>query len=81
MEGAELVNNLSSYKMYVAVHVSTRFGEYQNLLSLELNIDTDKPVSIFISQVNTFLYSPQHPSICAYFYCDVCPSAGKLACV
>lgn len=36
------------------MHVLTRFSEYQNLLSLELNIDTDKAISIFISQVNTF---------------------------
>lgn len=75
IKGAELLNNLSSYKMYAAMHVLTCFGEYHNLLSLELNIDTDKAASIFISQVNTFLYSPQHPSICGYYYDDVCPSA------
>lgn len=73
----ELLNNLSLYKMYVAMHILTCFSEYKNLLSLELNIDTDKAVSIFISQVNTFLYSPQHTSICAYYYYNVCPSAAE----
>lgn len=40
--------------MHVAIHVLTCFSEYQNILSLELNIDMDKAISIFISQVNTF---------------------------
>jgi len=35
--------------MYVAMHALTSFSEYRNLLSLELNIDTDKAVPIFIS--------------------------------
>lgn len=72
-----MLNNLSLYKMYVAMHVLNFFRDYQNLLSLELNIDTDKDVSIFISQANTFLYSPQHTSICAYYYYNVCPSTEE----
>lgn len=40
--------------MHIAIHVLTCFSEYQNILCLELNIDMDKAISIFISQVNTF---------------------------
>lgn len=40
--------------MHVVMHVLTCFSEYQHLLSLKLNIDMDKTISIFISQVNTF---------------------------